>query len=159
MPLALELAAARTKVLTPEQILDRLGNRLDLFEGGRDAEPRQATLRATIAWSLRSARPGGAAVVRRPGRLHRRVHARDGGSRPCDADLDTLQSLVEKSLVRRTGDRFWMLETIREHSSERLAESGEEQGRRQAHAACYLALAEESRRRLRGPEQAGGLLA
>ena len=50
MPLALELAAARTKALTPEQILDRLGERLDLFKGGRDAEPRQATLRATIEW-------------------------------------------------------------------------------------------------------------
>ena len=72
----------------------------------------------------------------------------------CDADLDTLQSLVEKSLLRHTGDRFWMLETIREHSSERLAESGEEEARRRAHAACYLALAEESRRRLRGPDQA-----
>lgn len=51
MPLALELAAARTKVLSPEQILGRLGERLDLFKGGRDADPRQATLRATIEWS------------------------------------------------------------------------------------------------------------
>ena len=153
MPLALELAAARTKVLTPEQILDRLGNRLDLFEGGRDAEPRQATLRATIAWSYDLLAP-------EEQRLFARLAVFTGGctleavEEVCDADLDTLQSLVEKSLVRRTGDRFWMLETIREHSSERLAESGEEQGRRQAHAACYLALAEESRRRLRGPEQA-----
>ena len=51
MPLALELAAARTKALTPEQILERLGQRLDLFQGGRDAEERQKTLRATIEWS------------------------------------------------------------------------------------------------------------
>ena len=153
MPLALELAAARTKVLTPEQILDRLGNRLDLFEGGRDAEPRQATLRATIEWSYELLAPEEQG-------LFARLAVFTGGctleavEEVCDADLDTLQSLVEKSLVRRTGDRFWMLETIREHSSERLAESGEEQGKRQAHAACYLALAEESRRRLRGPEQA-----
>ena len=51
MPLALELAAARTKALAPEEILDRLGGRLDLFKGGRDAEARQRTLRATIEWS------------------------------------------------------------------------------------------------------------
>ena len=158
MPLALELAAARTKVLTPEQILDRLGDRLDLFEGGRDAEPRQATLRATIAWSYDLLAP-------EDQRLFARLAVFTGGctleavEEVCDADLDTLQSLVEKSLVRRTGDRFWMLETIREHSSERLAESGEEEARRRAHAACYLTLAEG-----RGADSAGrnrpcGLLA
>ena len=102
-------------MLTPEQILDRLGSRLDLFEGGRDAEPRQATLRATIEWSYDLLSP-------EEQRLFARLAVFAGGctleaaEEVCDADLDTLQSLVEKSLVRRTGDRFWMLETIREHA-------------------------------------------
>jgi predicted ATPase len=75
----------------------------------------------------------------------------------CDADLDSLQSLVEKSLLRHAAERFWMLETIREHSSERLVESGEEDSRRRRHACCYLAIAEASRRGLRGPDQVAWL--
>src|SRR5581483_8192307 len=111
MPLALELAAARTKALTPEQILDRLGQRLDLFKGGRDAEERQQTLRATIEGSYDLLGP-------EEQRLFARLAV-------FAADLDTLQSLVEKSLVRHTNGRFWMLETIREYALERLAASGE----------------------------------
>src|SRR5581483_5823665 len=124
MPLALELAAARTKALTPEQILDRLGQRLDLFKGGRDAEERQQTLRATIEWSYDLLGP-------EEQRLFARLAVFAGGctleaaEAVADADLDTLQSLVEKSLVRHTNGRFWMLETIREYALERLAASGE----------------------------------
>ena len=99
LPLAVELAAARTKALTPGQILDRLSERLDLLRGGRDADPRQQTLRATIEWSydLLSDReqtlfralsilPGGCAL--------------EAAEQVSGADLDTLQSLVEKSLLR-----------------------------------------------------------
>ncbi len=119
MPLALELAAARTKLLTPEQILERLGERLDFFKGGRDAERRQQTLRATIEWSHDL-------LSEEERRLFARLGVFTGGSTieaakiVCDADLDTVQSLIEKSLLRRTDDRFWMLETIREYAVERL---------------------------------------
>ena len=133
LPLAVELAAARTKALTPAQILERLTGRLDLLRGGRDADPRQQTLRATIEWSheLLSAE-------------ERRLFARlsvfaggctlDAAEEICDADLETLQSLVEKSLLRFSDGRYWMLETIREYAAERLDETGEreELGRRHA---------------------------
>ena len=156
MPLALELAASRAKALSPREILERLGQRLDLFRGGRDADPRQATLRATIEWSHEL-------LDLEEQALFARLSVFAGGctleaaEEVCHADLDLLQSLVEKSLLRHAGERFWMLETIREHSSERLAESGEEEAKRRAHAACYLALAEASRRGLRGPDQAAWL--
>jgi predicted ATPase len=139
MPLALELAAARTKVLSPEQILERLGERLDLFTGGRDADPRQATLRATIEWSHDLLDPDERRLLARLG-----VFA--GGctlasaEAVCDAGLDTLQSLVEKSLVRHTGERFWMLETIREFAQEQLAASEEAEAIRRRHAEHLLDL-------------------
>jgi predicted ATPase len=156
MPLALELAASRAKALSPRQILERLGQRLDLFRGGRDADPRQATLRATIEWSHDL-------LEAEEQVLFARLSVFVGGCtleaavEICDAGLDTLQSLVEKSLLRHAGERFWMLETIREHSSERLVESGEEDTRCRRHAAWYLALAEASRRGLRGADQVAWL--
>jgi predicted ATPase len=144
LPLALELAAARARVLTTEQILDRLAQRLDLLKGGRDSDPRQATLRTTIEWSHEL-------LDESEQRLFRRLAAFAGGcaleaaEEVADADLDTLQSLVEKSLVRRTGDRFWMLETIREFAAERLAESGEADEVLRRLAVHLLALGEEAR--------------
>jgi predicted ATPase/class 3 adenylate cyclase len=140
MPLALELAAARTKALTPEQILDRLGDRLDLFKGGRDADPRQQTLRATIEWSHEL-------LDSKEQCLFARLAVFVGGctletaEAVADAELDTLQSLVEKSLVRHTADRFWMLETIREYAGERLAASGEAEALHRRHAEFLLGLA------------------
>jgi predicted ATPase len=143
MPLALELAAARTKVLSPEQILGRLGERLDLFKGGRDADPRQATLRATIEWShelLDSAER----------QLFARLGVFIGGctlqsaETVCDADLDTLQSLVEKSLVRHTDERFWMLETIRDYAIDRLEDARDGNALRRRHAELFLALGESA---------------
>ena len=98
MPLALELAAARTKVLTPAQILERLSQRLDLFKGGRDADPRQQTLRATIEWSYDL-------LSNQEQLLFARLSVFAGGAtldaaeQVCAADLETLQSLVEKSLA------------------------------------------------------------
>jgi predicted ATPase len=141
LPLALELAAARTRILSTEQLLSRLGRRLDLLRGGRDAEVRQQTLRATIEWSydlLESAEQ----------RLLARLAAFRGGctleaaEAICEAELDQLQSLVDKSLVRvREGQRFWMLETIREFATERLRDSGGEADVRRGHAEFFLQLA------------------
>jgi predicted ATPase/class 3 adenylate cyclase len=149
LPLALELAAARASVLSPAQILERLSGRLDLLKGGRDADPRQQTLRATIEWSHELLTP-------EEQRLFARLAVLAGGctlesaEEVADADLDTLQSLVDKSLLRHTGERFWMLETIREYALERLEESGQAETLRRRQAERFLALAEEAEPNLRG---------
>jgi predicted ATPase/class 3 adenylate cyclase len=148
MPLAIELAAARAKVLAPAQILERLSQRLDLFTGGRDADPRQRTLRSTIEWSHDLLDPD-------EQRLFARLAVFVGGAtveaaeRVADADLDTLGSLVEKSLVRRTDDRYWMYETIREFAVERLEASGDADAIRRRHAEHFLELAEGAEPHLR----------
>jgi predicted ATPase len=148
MPLALELAAARTRVLTPAQILDRLGQRLDLLKGGRDADPRQQTLRATIEWSHDL-------LTGDEQQLFARLAVFAGGctldaaEAVCDADLDVLQSLVEKSLLRHTGDRFWMLETIREFAAERLADQLEAGRIFERHAKWCLRLVTSAQGELR----------
>jgi predicted ATPase/class 3 adenylate cyclase len=141
LPLALELAAARVSVLTPAQILERISQRLDLFRAGRDADPRQQTLRATIAWSYELLSPD-------EQRLFARLAVFRGGctveaaEEVVDANLDALQSLVDKSLLRHTQERFWMLETIREYAREQLEGSGEADAVRRRHADHHLALAE-----------------
>ena len=143
LPLAVELAAARTRVLTPSQILDRLGHRLDLFEGGRDADPRQRTLRATLGWSYDL-------LTDDEKELFARLAVFAGGctleaaEEVCEARLDVLQSLVEKSLLRHTGDRFWMLETIREFAAERLEAAGGSKALRAAHAGFFASFAERA---------------
>ncbi|MEX2556836.1 MAG: hypothetical protein WEB06_14565 [Actinomycetota bacterium] len=148
LPLAIELAAARANVLPPAQLLERLAGRLDLLKAGRDADPRQATLRATIAWSHDL-------LSDEEQKLFARLAVFGGGctlgdaEAVVDADVDTIQSLVDKSLLRRTGDRFWMLETIREFAIERLEASGEADASRRRHAERYLALAEEAEPNLR----------
>jgi predicted ATPase len=140
LPLAVELAAARTRALSPAQILERLAQRLDLLKGGRDADPRQQTLRATIEWSYDLLSDG-------ERQLFRRLSVFAGGCTleaaedVCDAELDTLQSLVEKSLVRLSDERYWMLETIREYAAERL-DSGERDAMRRRHRAYVVALGE-----------------
>jgi predicted ATPase/DNA-binding SARP family transcriptional activator len=139
LPLALELAAARTKALSPEQLLARLSRGLDILRGGRDADPRQQTLRATIEWSYDL-------LSEEEQRLFRALSVFVGGctleaaEEVADADLDTLQSLVEKSLVRFSGGRFWMLETIREYAVERLAAEGEQEEATGRHAAWIAAM-------------------
>lgn len=144
LPLALELAAARIRVLSPEQLLDRLSGRLDLLKAGRGVDARQQTLRATIEWSHDL-------LAADEQRLFARLAVFRGGctlesaEEVCDAELDTLQSLVDKSLVRmREGDRFWMLETIREYAAERLEESGERDRLGHRHAEYFMALAEKA---------------
>ena len=155
LPLAIELAAARTKVLSPSAILDRLQSRLQLLTGGAlDLPERQQTLRKTIDWShdlLNEAER----------KLFRRLSVFVGGctleaaeavcntSRDLGIDLfEGLSSLVDKNLVQRVDraeaePRFAMLETIREYALERLTDSGEQSAARRAHAAYCLVLAEE----------------
>ncbi len=142
LPLTVELAAARTKALSPAQILERISQRLDLLKGGRDADPRQKTLRATIEWSYEL-------LTHPEQQLFARLSVFAGGctleaaEEVCDADLDTLQSLVEKSLLRYTAERYWMLETIRGLALEKLAESDADEEVGARHMARHTRLAVE----------------
>jgi predicted ATPase/DNA-binding winged helix-turn-helix (wHTH) protein len=155
LPLAIELAAARTRVLSPIAILDRLENRLQLLTGGAlDLPERQQTLRNTIDWSHDL-------LTEAEQKLFRRFSVfiggctLDGAEAVCNTNLDLgidllegLSSLVDKNLVQRVEQphdepRFTMLQTIREYARERLAASGEEIATRRAHAAYCLVLAEE----------------
>jgi predicted ATPase len=123
LPLALELAAARTSLLSTEQLLDRLGDRLDLLRGGRDAETRQKTLRATIEWSYELLEPEERTLLAALS-VFRGGWTLEAAERVADADLELMQSLVDKSLVRRwESGRFGMLETIREFAAEQLEAS------------------------------------
>jgi len=140
LPLAVELAAARAKALSPAQILARLSSRLDLLKGGRDADPRQLTLRATIEWSYDLLSEGEQRLFARLS-VFARGCTLEAAEEVADADLDTLQSLVEKSLLRFTNERYWMLETIREYAAERLEESGQMEALRRRHAEFVLELA------------------
>jgi predicted ATPase/class 3 adenylate cyclase len=153
LPLALELAAARTALFNPEQLLERLSERLDLLKGERDADPRQQTLRATIEWSYDL-------LSEAEQTLFARLSVFAGGctyetaEEIAGADPDTLQSLLDKSLLRKReselGPRYWMLETIREYAVERLEASGEAEELRRRHAEHFLDLAEEAEQYLRG---------
>ena len=143
LPLALELAAVRVKALSSAQILARLEQRLSFLTGGaRDLPERQRTLRATIEWSYEL-------LTLEEQRVFARLAVFTGGctfeaaEQVAEADLDTLQSLVDKSLLRHTEERFWMLETIREYAIERLEESGEAEQQQLRHAEHFLALTEE----------------
>ena len=155
MPLAIELAAARASVMSPRQILERLGSQLDLLKGSRDADPRQRTLRATIEWShdLLSAEErdlfARLAVFRAGCTL-------ESAEAVVDADLESLQSLVDKSLVRHAAERFWMLESIRAFAVERLAESANQDQMRQRHADYFLEFALRMHARLRAGEPEEG---
>ena len=121
LPLAIELAAARTRLLAPDELLERLERALPvLTHGRRDAPERQRTLRSTIEWSYEL-------LDEAEQRLFRRLAVFAGSftleaaQEVCEADLDLLEALVEKSLVRRWGSgRLGMLETIREFAVERL---------------------------------------
>ena len=183
LPLALELAAARVRVLSVEQLAARLDDRFRLLtRGSRTAPPRQQTLRATVAWSYDLL----AAPERR---LFERLAVFAGGwtleaaERVCadeapagpaapgppaegldPADvLDLLSQLVDKSLVVVEDEdgggevRYRLLETLRQYAGERLAASGEDGAVRRRHAACYLALAEAAEPQLTRAEQGAWL--
>ena len=139
LPLALELAAARVALLEPDALLARLRERLPLLaSGSRDAPARQRTLRATIEWSYDLLSPEEQRLFRRLA-VFRGSFALDAVEAICDADLDTLESLVVKSLVRRwsTG-RLGMLDTIREYARGLLDASEESDDVRRRHAEHFL---------------------
>ncbi len=144
LPLALELAAARTKLLTPDALLERLGSGLTFSEAPRDSDPRHATLRTTIAWSYDLLSPDEQRLLARLS-VFAAGCTLDSAEAVCDADLETLGSLLDKSLLRRrTGalarERFWLLETIREFAWERLEGFGELEVRAR-HARRMLSIA------------------
>jgi predicted ATPase len=140
LPLALELAAARVKALSSAQILERLDQRLPLLTGGaRDLPERQRTLRATIEWSYDL-------LDEREQQVFAQLGAFAGGCTleaaevVAGADVDTLQSLIDKSLLRYTANRYWMLETIREFAGEQLDASAGGEATWRRHALHFLAL-------------------
>ncbi len=154
LPLAIELAASRTRILSPQALLPRLEQRLKLLSGGaRGAPERQQTLRATIEWSYEL-------LDEEERRLFSRLAVFAGGCTLEAAEaicaegleldpLEGLASLAEKSLVRQAEDdegepRFSMLETIREYAAEKLEQSGDAEELRRAHAGYFVALAEEA---------------
>jgi predicted ATPase len=163
LPLAIELAAARVRLLPPEAVLARLGNRLGLLtSGARDLPDRQRTLRATLDWSY-----GLLDVAERL--LFARLAVFVGGwtleaaEAICDVGseaevLQIMSALVDKSLMHQQGSiqhepRFAMLETVREYALERLEESGELERLRRRHASYFLKLAKEEERASQGPLQ------
>jgi tetratricopeptide (TPR) repeat protein len=166
LPLAIELAAVRIKLLPPQAILVRLGNRLKLLTGGaRDLPERQRTLRATIEWSHELLDEGEKILFARLAvfaggctlEAMEAVCDAEGGL-PLDDALEGASLLLEKSLLRQeegseeSEPRFSMLETISEYAQERLEESEAAEEIRRLHAEFYLELAEEAEPRLRGPE-------
>ncbi|RSO11570.1 AfsR family transcriptional regulator [Streptomyces sp. WAC 06783] len=171
LPLAIELAAARLRALTPRQIADRLDDRFRLLSGGsRTALPRQQTLRAVVDWSWDLLTSDERAVLRRLAvfaggcevaeaeQVCAAPGLADGPRSPADV-LDALTSLVDKSLVIAApesprGMRYRLLETVAEYAGERLTESGERAAVELRHLTAYRELARTGEPGLRGPRQA-----
>jgi predicted ATPase/class 3 adenylate cyclase len=166
LPLAIELAAARIKLLPPKVLLTRLSNRLKLLTGGaKDLPARQRTLRGAIEWSHELLEEGEKTLFARlsvfsGGRTLEAIEAicDAEGDLPVDA-LEGVSSLLDKSLLLREEtseeeSRFVMLETIHEYAREKLHESGEAAGVSRLHAEYFLAFAEEAEPELEGPDQA-----
>jgi len=163
LPLAIELAAARVRVVPPQRMLAELSHRLSFLMGGaRDLPAPQQTLRSAIDWSHDLLSPGAQ-------KLFRRLAVFVGGctleaiESVCNLGsdlpvLETVESLVDKSLVNETDahgePRFAMLETIREYARERLVAASEDERVRDRHLDYFLALAETLEARLMGAEQA-----
>jgi predicted ATPase/DNA-binding SARP family transcriptional activator len=161
-PLAIELAAARVRSLTPGQVASRLDDRFSLLTAGsRTALPRHQTLRAIVDWSWDLLDDAERTVLRR-------LSVFSGGATPAAAEpvcgpggdpdglIDVIASLVDKSLVTATGEaevRYRLLETVRAYAADRLAEAGEEEQVRAAHARYFLDLAEQGEPKLRSADQ------
>jgi predicted ATPase/DNA-binding SARP family transcriptional activator len=146
LPLALELAAARVRLLSTSELRDRIENRLGLLaDGPRDLPDRQRTLRSTIDWSY-DLLDGSEQLLLARLAVFAGGWTLDAAESVCDAGLSPLGSLVDKSLVRSrpdaaSGTRFSMLETVREYALERLTASGELEAVRDRHASYYGDLA------------------
>ena len=143
LPLALELAAARTKLLAPERLLERLDAALPILTGGaRDAPERQRTLRATIEWSYDLLHAPRQELLARLS-VFAGSFPLEAAEEVCGAELDDVAALVDASLLKPIGaDRFLMLETIREYAAERLEAGGGAESLRTRHAQFFAALAE-----------------
>ncbi|MGH2613966.1 MAG: ATP-binding protein [Thermomicrobiales bacterium] len=163
LPLAIELGAARSKMLPPAAMLTRLEQRLSLLTGGsRNLPARQRTMRDAIAWSFDLLTESEQALFRRlavfvGGWTLEGAEAVSGGWGDFEV-LAGMDALTSASLVQSVAHRNWewrfaMLETVREYGLERLAASGEEEETRRHHAEWCLALAERAEPRLLGPEQ------
>jgi predicted ATPase/DNA-binding SARP family transcriptional activator len=157
IPLALELAAARARVLTPRQLAERLDDRFGLLTAGRrDAPARQRTLRAMIDWSWELLSEQERLVLRRLA-VHRDGCTLEAAEAVCAEPgvdvLDVLARLVDRSLVVADGGRFRLLESVNAYALERLAEAGEDPTARRRHLDHHTALAERVEPLLRGPEQ------
>ena len=163
LPLALELAAARLRILSPEALLERLDHALNVLTSGpRDTAERHHTLRATIDWSH-------ALLTESEQRLFRRMAVFVGGctladveavcSEPGEASLEELESLVDKALVQvdGRGDRLRMLQTIGEYARERLEDSREARVIALRHAQRYAAVARDIRDTIEGTDQVGAV--
>ncbi len=181
LPLAIELAAARVKLFTPQALLARLDHRLNILTGGaRDLPPRQQTLRGAIDWSYHLLGAEAQALFRRLGvfvggwtldaaeaiaselKIENEELRKDLQERAIlnsqFSILNLLAALMDQSLIKQEPEpddepRFTMLETIREYALERLAGSGELEERRRRHVEYYLVLAEEAEPHLRGHGQ------
>jgi predicted ATPase len=154
LPLALELASTRVKLMSTAQMLDRLERRLDLLnKGRRDAPDRQATMRATIGWSYDLLAEGEQVLFRGLG-VFAGSFELEAAEAVCDADLDALQSLIDKSLLRGDGHgRFFLLELTREYALEQLNAVREAVALCRRHADWFLELARRADAHLRSAEQ------
>jgi non-specific serine/threonine protein kinase len=159
LPLAIELAAARIKMFSPQALLSRLDRSLDVLTGGgRDLPARQRTLRQAIAWSYNLLEEDEKTFFRMLG-IFRGGWTIDAAEEVCGKEAtDRLSALVDKSLVSRkdgsSGEpRFFLLELIREFALEKLIESGDFSATRKAHLATFIDLAERAEPNLTGADQ------
>jgi len=163
MPLAIELAAARLRTMTIEQLANRLDDRFRLLtSGSRTALPRHKTLRAVVDWSWELLTDAERTVLRRLS-VFSGGASLEAAERVCVGDdvepdqvLELLTSLAEKSLLVAEGDgapRYRMISTIREYAADRLAEAGESDLARRAHLAYFTELTETAEPQLRRTEQ------
>jgi predicted ATPase/class 3 adenylate cyclase len=154
LPLALELAAARVRLLSPSALLQRLDESLSLLTGGaHDLPERQRTLRATIEWSHDLLAPDEQAAFRRLS-VFRGSFTLEAAEAVGGAGLDQVGTLVDQSLVKPFGDdRFYLLETLRDYARERLDVSGERDEYALRHAHWYFRRLEENAAGMRGPHR------